>query len=117
MALTGDPVPAAVARDWGLVNDVVPAGQVLSRALELARRIADNAPASVQDTKKVPYQGPEVVAVRNARLVYGRMTSWGRDGPAPSGPGTTRTTSASPARSSRSPLLAAVPRVAAEHVR
>lgn len=56
MALTGDPVPAAVARDWGLVNDVVPAGQVLPRALELARRIAENAPLSVQYSKKVLYQ-------------------------------------------------------------
>ena len=25
--------------------------------------------------------GPDVVAVRNARLVYGRMTGWGQDGP------------------------------------
>jgi enoyl-CoA hydratase/carnithine racemase len=56
MALTGDPVPAAVARDWGLVNDVVPGGQVLPRALELARRIAENAPLSVQYSKKVLYQ-------------------------------------------------------------
>lgn len=56
MALTGDPVPAVVARDWGLVNDVVPASQVLSRARELASRIAENAPLSVQCTKRVLYQ-------------------------------------------------------------
>jgi crotonobetainyl-CoA hydratase len=56
MVLTSDPVPAAVARGWGLVNDVVPAGQVLPRALELARRIAENAPLSVQYSKKVLYQ-------------------------------------------------------------
>jgi enoyl-CoA hydratase/carnithine racemase len=56
MALTGDPVPAVMARDWGLVNDVVPAGQVLPRALELAKQIADNAPLSVQYSKKVLYQ-------------------------------------------------------------
>lgn len=56
MALTGDPVPAAVAREWGLVNEVVPAGQVLPRALELAGRIAANAPLSVQYTKKVIHQ-------------------------------------------------------------
>ena len=56
MALTGDPVPAAVARDWGLVNDVVPAPDVLPRALELARRIAANAPLSVQYTKTLLYQ-------------------------------------------------------------
>jgi enoyl-CoA hydratase/carnithine racemase len=56
MALTGDPVPAVVARDWGLVNDVVPAGQVVPHALELARRIADNAPLSVQYSKNVLYR-------------------------------------------------------------
>jgi crotonobetainyl-CoA hydratase len=56
MTLTGDPVPAATARDWGLVNDVVPAPEVLPRALELARAIAANAPLSVQYAKKVLYQ-------------------------------------------------------------
>jgi enoyl-CoA hydratase/carnithine racemase len=56
MALTGDPVPAAVAREWGLVNDVVPAAEVLPRALELARRIAENAPLSVQHSKRLLYQ-------------------------------------------------------------
>lgn len=56
MALTGDPVPAATALQWGLVNDVVAAGQVVPRALELAGRIAENAPLSVQYTKKVLYQ-------------------------------------------------------------
>jgi crotonobetainyl-CoA hydratase len=56
MALTGDPVPAATALAWGLVNDVVPAQQVVTRALELAGRIAGNAPLSVQYTKKVLYQ-------------------------------------------------------------
>jgi enoyl-CoA hydratase/carnithine racemase len=55
-ALTGDPVPAALARDWGLVNDVVPGDQVLPRALELAGRIAQNAPLSVQYTKTVLYR-------------------------------------------------------------
>ena len=56
MALTGDPVPAATALRWGLVNDVVPAGEVVARALELAGRVAANAPLSVQFTKKVMYQ-------------------------------------------------------------
>jgi crotonobetainyl-CoA hydratase len=56
MALTGDPVPAATAFQWGLVNDVVPADQVVSCALELAGRIAGNAPLSVQYTKWALYQ-------------------------------------------------------------
>ena len=57
MALTGDPVPAATARDWGLVNDVVPAGRGRCRGrLSWPGRIAENAPLSVQYTKKVLYQ-------------------------------------------------------------
>jgi crotonobetainyl-CoA hydratase len=56
MALTGDPVPAATALQWGLINDVVPADRVVPRALELAGRIAANAPLSVQYSKKTLYQ-------------------------------------------------------------
>jgi enoyl-CoA hydratase/carnithine racemase len=65
MALTGDAVPAATARDWGLVNDVIPAGQVLPRALELASRIAENAPLSIQYTKTVLYQTATAGSDRN----------------------------------------------------
>jgi crotonobetainyl-CoA hydratase len=56
LALTGDPVDAATARQWGLVNDVVPPGEVVRRALELAGRIAANAPLSVQYSKRVLHQ-------------------------------------------------------------
>ena len=65
MALTGDAVPAAIARDWGLVNDVVPADQVLPRALALAGRIAENAPLSIQYTKTVLYQTATAGSDRN----------------------------------------------------
>ncbi|MFL6156068.1 MAG: crotonase/enoyl-CoA hydratase family protein [Marmoricola sp.] len=51
--LTGDPVDAATALRWGLVNEVVPAADVLPRALALAGRIAGNAPLSVQASKRV----------------------------------------------------------------
>jgi enoyl-CoA hydratase/carnithine racemase len=56
LALTGDPVDAATALRWGLINDVAPAAQVVSRALELAGRIAANAPLAVQHTKRVLHQ-------------------------------------------------------------
>ncbi|MGD0700869.1 MAG: crotonase/enoyl-CoA hydratase family protein [Trebonia sp.] len=56
LVLTGDPVDAATARQWGLVNDVVPADEVVPRALALARRIAANAPLSVQQSKRVLHQ-------------------------------------------------------------
>src|SRR5689334_20755911 len=42
--LTGDPIDADTALRWGLVNEVVPADEVVPRALELAERIAANAP-------------------------------------------------------------------------
>ncbi len=40
--------------------------------------------------------GPEDCRARNPRLVYGRMTGWGQDGPSPTAPDTTSATSPSP---------------------
>jgi crotonobetainyl-CoA hydratase len=53
LVLTGDPVDAATAHQWGLVNEVAAPGQVVTRALNLASRIAANAPLSVQHSKRV----------------------------------------------------------------
>ena len=52
---TGDPISAAEAARWGLVNRVVPDGTVVDNALQLAERIAVNAPLSVQASKRVAY--------------------------------------------------------------
>jgi crotonobetainyl-CoA hydratase len=53
MILTGDPIDAATAKAWGLVNEVVPQSEVLATAVALAQKIALNAPLSVQESKKV----------------------------------------------------------------
>ncbi|MCW2783618.1 MAG: enoyl-CoA hydratase [Marmoricola sp.] len=53
MILTGEPIDAATALAWGLVNEVVPAAEVLATALALAEVIAANAPLSVQASKRV----------------------------------------------------------------
>jgi enoyl-CoA hydratase len=53
MGLTGEPVTAARAREIGLVNRVVPAGQAVDEALALAQQIAANAPLAVAVTKKL----------------------------------------------------------------
>jgi enoyl-CoA hydratase len=45
--LTGDFVDAATAERWGLVEKVVPAADVLTAALEVARAIADRSPHAV----------------------------------------------------------------------
>lgn len=56
LALTGDALDAATALEWGLVNRVVPAGQLMEVTLDLAERIAANAPLSVQHTKRSIYR-------------------------------------------------------------
>ncbi|MGA5700033.1 crotonase/enoyl-CoA hydratase family protein [Peterkaempfera bronchialis] len=52
-ALTGEPISAATAREWHLVNRLVPQGEALSMALVLAERIAANAPLSVQASRRL----------------------------------------------------------------
>jgi len=51
--LTGDPIPAARAAEFGLVNHVVPLADLLPTAMALAEKIAANAPLSVQASKRV----------------------------------------------------------------
>jgi enoyl-CoA hydratase/carnithine racemase len=53
--LTGDPLSAARAREVGLVNTVVPDGELRAAAQSLAERIAANAPLSVRAAKKTVY--------------------------------------------------------------
>jgi crotonobetainyl-CoA hydratase len=52
-ALTGEAINAADALRWGIVNRVVPAGGVLTAALEIATVIAGNAPLSVRASKRL----------------------------------------------------------------
>jgi enoyl-CoA hydratase len=53
MLLTGDPLTAAQAESWGLLNQVVADGCAFRRATEVARNIADKAPLSVRLAKKL----------------------------------------------------------------
>jgi enoyl-CoA hydratase len=48
MLLTGDDLPARRAYELGLVNHLVPDGQALDKAKEIARRIAENGPLAVR---------------------------------------------------------------------
>ncbi|HEX4106744.1 MAG TPA: crotonase/enoyl-CoA hydratase family protein, partial [Solirubrobacteraceae bacterium] len=52
-ALTGEPIDAPTAERWGLVNRLTEPGQALAGALELAERIARNAPLAVRATKAI----------------------------------------------------------------
>lgn len=53
--LTGDPISAKRAREAGLVNEVVPAGELHTHTQALAERIATNAPLSVLAAKQTAY--------------------------------------------------------------
>ena len=53
LLLTGEPIDAARALEFGLVNAVVPRAGLLDAALALAERIAVNAPLSVQASKRI----------------------------------------------------------------
>jgi crotonobetainyl-CoA hydratase len=55
LLLTGEPLTASDAWEWGLVNQVVKEGSVLDAALALAARVTVNAPLSVQASKRIAY--------------------------------------------------------------
>jgi enoyl-CoA hydratase len=50
--LTGDALPAERAHQLGLVNHLTPPGEALTKAVELAHRIARNAPLSIAAVKR-----------------------------------------------------------------
>lgn len=60
LALTGDPLDAERALAHGLVNRVVPRHQLMEEALDLAERIAENAPLSVRHSKDVMRRAAEL---------------------------------------------------------
>jgi crotonobetainyl-CoA hydratase len=61
LLFTGEPISAADAARWGLVNQVVADGTVLDAALALAERITVNAPLSVWASKRIAYGADDAV--------------------------------------------------------
>jgi enoyl-CoA hydratase len=68
MALTGDPISAERAYELGLVNAVVPPGDVMSTALTFAERIAANGPLAVAAVKELVRLGVSDPARARERL-------------------------------------------------
>lgn len=56
MLLTGDPISAARALEWGLLNRVVPADQLDAQVLQLATSLASKPPATLAAGKRAFYQ-------------------------------------------------------------
>jgi crotonobetainyl-CoA hydratase len=55
LIFSGEPMCARDALRWGLINEVVPDGDVVEAALALADRITANAPLAVSASKRVAY--------------------------------------------------------------
>jgi len=51
MIMTGDPISAEKAERWGLVSEVVPQADLLTRAREIANVIASRAPIAAETAK------------------------------------------------------------------
>lgn len=62
--LLGEPVDAKSAHAMGLANAVLPADQVLPKAIETARKLADKAPTALKETKAL---------LRDSKAVIERM--------------------------------------------
>jgi enoyl-CoA hydratase/carnithine racemase len=78
LILTGAPFTAQQAMEWGMVNAVHPQAELLPRVLDLAGRIASNAPISVRQAKKAIHQGLQVDLANGLILevqAYERMIS------------------------------------------
>lgn len=60
MLLTGDPIDAEEGFRIGLINQVVPKGEVLNAAVEMARKIANNGPIAVELCKDAVEMGMDM---------------------------------------------------------
>jgi enoyl-CoA hydratase/carnithine racemase len=73
MLLTGRPIDARTAADWGLVNRVVPAAELDGAALELARQIASASPLTLRIGKQAFYRQIDVPQDEAYRLMSRTM--------------------------------------------
>lgn len=85
-ALTGEPLTAADAARWGLVNRLVPSGRALAAARELAATIAANGPLAVRSSKRLVAQASlpaqEAWRTQNELLAVVLASDDAREGPA-----------------------------------
>ena len=80
MIFSGARIDAATAERWGLVNEVVPSGQLLNRARELAAQIAANAPLSVQFAKQAIDGGLGAATGATLEALAGALAAMTEDG-------------------------------------
>lgn len=70
LALLGEPITAARAHEWGIVNRVVARDQVLATAVDLAKRIAGNSPDAVIVSKTGMQFAQEIGSLERSTQVH-----------------------------------------------
>jgi enoyl-CoA hydratase/carnithine racemase len=86
LLLTGNPISAAEAHRWGLVNEVVPGADVLAAALRWADAILECAPLSVRASKQAALSGlglplPDAINRRYEYMLRQAASQDSREGP------------------------------------
>ena len=71
MLLTGEPIGAQKALEWGLVNRVVPAAELDVAVAELAAKLAEKPPATVAAGKRAFYQQMDLGLAKAYELASG----------------------------------------------
>jgi enoyl-CoA hydratase/carnithine racemase len=75
MLLTGDPIDAQRAMEWGLVNRVVSPEKLIEETEKLARQIAEKPPATVAAGKRGFYQQMDLNLAKAYELASGVISS------------------------------------------
>lgn len=70
MMLTGKPISAQTALEWGLVNEVVPMDQLIATAERWAKEISVCSPLSVRATKEASMRGLDVPLAEALKTRY-----------------------------------------------
>ncbi len=86
MLICGEDLPARRAYELGLINHVVPDGQALAKANEIAARIASNGPlavraivATLRETETLPEEEAFVIEQKHGMAVMSSEDA--REGP------------------------------------
>lgn len=87
LLLTGDSISAERAERWGLVNEVVPAGDLMATARAYAERVAKNAPLALQAVKELALRSADLDLASGLRMEQAlsrllKFTDDAKEGPA-----------------------------------
>jgi enoyl-CoA hydratase/carnithine racemase len=86
LLLTGDKFTAEWAFRYGLVNYVVPAAELMPKAIAIAERLCENAPVSLRLVKEAAYKGANMTLEEGLKLEIAQyrrvaVTEDSREGP------------------------------------